>query len=232
MGCTACGCCLDYISDCEGCVRRCYENASGATIAGGWHFGCGGLPAPPRSNRQPTLHDQRRPPPSPPVVCQPRPGPRNPCLNNSAPQVSGMQMQFSTMRCDGMCGNPFDLHTNPPTTPAFPLQRPGQPWVCSPKVHTATENVSTWTCTVCDACCRLDIDCVACVKARCPPAGVAFGCVSGHCQTTSSISSSSIGWCFAQPSALPVPFPLLQSKSTMPHPLVLSGSVYPVLLHG
>ena len=191
-GCTACGCCLDYISDCEGCVRRCYENASGTTSADGWHFGCSGLPAPPHSNNlQLTLRDQRRPPPAPPVVCQPRPGPRNPCLNNSAPQVSSMQMQFSSMRCDGVCGN-ADLHANPPSTPAFPPQRLGEPWVCSPKIRTATENSSTWTCTVCDACCRLHIDCVACVKARCPSAGAAFGCVSGHCQTAISISSSSI----------------------------------------
>ena len=66
-----------------------------------------------------------------------------------------------------------------------------------------------------------------------------------------SISSSSIGWCLAQPGALPVPLLLLQStngqqrgqqaapgregrdaQSTMPHPLVDSGSVNPVLLQG
>ena len=43
-----------------------------------------------------------------------------------------------------------------------------------------------------------------------------------------SRSSQSIGCCFAQPSELPVPFQLDQSKSMTPHPLVDCGSVGPV----
>ena len=47
-----------------------------------------------------------------------------------------------------------------------------------------------------------------------------------------SISSSSIGLCLTQPSAPPVPLPLLQSKSTIHHPLVDCGSVKPVSSQG
>jgi len=52
------------------------------------------------------------------------------------------------------------------------------------------------------------------------------------CTCSNSISSSSIGLCLAHPSAVPLPFELLQSKSTMPQPSVVLGFVKPVLLHG
>ena len=44
-------------------------------------------------------------------------------------------------------------------------------------------------------------------------------------------SSQSMGDFLAQPSDVPVPFQLLQSKSITPHPTVDDGSVGPVSLH-
>ena len=50
--------------------------------------------------------------------------------------------------------------------------------------------------------------------------------VISTCFTMSS--SQSIGWCFAHPSAAPLPFQFDQSKSTNDQPWMLFGSVGPV----
>ena len=181
-GCSLCDCCYDYVSDCEACASRCYETPT-------THFSCG---SPPPQDDELSATPGAMPwlkqghPGPPPIDCVATAGARNPCLNSSSPGISTNLMQFSTSRCDGKCGA-----VAPPKGPflPFPPPRNGSEWVCEAKVSNATSNASTWRCNVCDACCRDDVDCGACVKARCQPPGASFACTGGHCQPVTAFPS-------------------------------------------
>lgn len=173
-GCGSCDCCLDYISDCEACAKSCYQTPM-------THFACGSPP--PQTLTSTFEADVVQPgvmhPGPPPIDCVVRLGPRNPCVNSSAPGVAKESMMFATSRCDGQCNGVPDSLAGP--FQPFPPATNGSSYICEAKVSNATSNSTNWRCNVCDPCCRKDVDCKACVKARCQPPGASFTCIKGQC---------------------------------------------------
>lgn len=169
-GCSACDCCHDYISDCDQCVMmRCLANATA-------HYEC--LQDP----RQGKIDNQRHKP-VPACIRTSSTGTTEkaqPLTLGGGRQQTFPKGKFNSSDCSMMCGDgigPDTLtnHVLPPLPAGTPICAERSPF---PLPQPANGPSSDWAsnCTVCQACCRDDVDCGKCVAERCPPPGVWHVC--------------------------------------------------------